>query len=261
MPVSTVTPLGHGLGWKRDLPDPRDRYKFMAAPPGGLPDHTDLRKVFAFNPYNQGNLGSCTGQGIAGLLQFRMGVLKAARVFTPSRLAIYYHERFLESSIPYDNGAMIRSGIESLRKWGHFPEDMWPYDVARFRNRPPLTTYSVAAKLRVSDYYRVQQTHDQIVAHLAASEPVVYGFSVYSNLETEAVSRTGAVPMPAGQQLGGHCVVLWGHDDKSESYLFRNSWSTRWGLSGYGTMPFRYVHDANLCSDFWSIRFMPTLAA
>jgi C1A family cysteine protease len=249
------------MGWIPDLPSPSDRMKFMAPPPGGLPDHVDLRKKHEFSIYNQLSLGSCVSQAVSALIRFRQAVLGIPNPIQPSRLAVYYHARFLENAVQQDSGCMIRDAIQSLRNWGFFGEELWPYNITRFRNRPPLTTYSVSAKLRVADYYKVQQTHDQIAAHLVAGEPVVLGFSVYENMETESVARTGLVPMPGGKQLGGHAIALWGYDDAAKVYLFRNSWSEKWGIGGYGMLPFDFVHNPNLSSDLWSIRFVPSLAA
>ena len=57
-------------GWVRDLPDKRDL--LYAAPPevaAALPAKADLRGEFPA-PYDQGSLGSCTANAIAGALQF-----------------------------------------------------------------------------------------------------------------------------------------------------------------------------------------------
>lgn len=206
---------------------------------------------------------SCTANAIAALLKFRMGVEHAAdpavEVVTPSRLQIYYHERFIEHTVNEDAGAQIRDGIQSLLNWGFCREEHWPYTISQFRHRPPLATYTESAKLRVADHYRVEQDHDQIVAHLAANEPVVVGFTVYQSFESDEVAHTGQVPMPRqGEKvLGGHAVTVWGHDDASQLYLLRNSWGRQWGMGGYFQMPMAYLHDPQLSDDFWAVRLVP----
>ena len=45
--------------------------------------------------------------------------------------------------------------------------------------------------------------------------------------------------------------MLVGYDDHDDHFIVRNSWGTHWGDSGYGYMPYAYVTDAELCSDFW----------
>ena len=85
-----------GYGWVRDLPDARD---FMYAAPlyrfaHGLPSSIDLRSKCP-PIYDQGQLGSCTGNGIAGAIEFDQRKL-GKKAFTPSRLFIYYNERVME---------------------------------------------------------------------------------------------------------------------------------------------------------------------
>ena len=57
-------------GWIPDLPDARD-HQFSAPMEvlGTLPPSADLRPLFQ-PPYDQGQLGSCTGNAIAGTVQF-----------------------------------------------------------------------------------------------------------------------------------------------------------------------------------------------
>ena len=111
-----------GYGWVRDLPDVRDF--LYAAPmqrfPQGLPPSVDLRSECP-PVYDQGQLGSCTANGIAGAVEFdqrKQGV----KEFTPSRLFIYYNERVIEGTISQDSGAQVRDGIKSVATLGVPPE-------------------------------------------------------------------------------------------------------------------------------------------
>jgi C1A family cysteine protease len=45
-----------------------------------------------------------------------------------------------------------------------------------------------------------------------------------------------------------------GYDDAKQWFIVRNSWGARWGLRGYFTLPYAYVTDDDLASDFWTIR-------
>ena len=56
--------------------------------------------------------------------------------------------------------------------------------------------------------------------------------------------------------LGGHCVVAVGYDDSKQCFIVRNSWAADWGMQGYCTMPYAYLTDPNLASDFWTIRLV-----
>src|SRR5438067_13686179 len=55
-------------GWRPDLPDMRD-YLFGIAPLRALPQTVSLRKKMP-PVYDQGQLGSCTANSIAAILQF-----------------------------------------------------------------------------------------------------------------------------------------------------------------------------------------------
>ncbi|MEP7310041.1 MAG: C1 family peptidase [Acidobacteriota bacterium] len=243
-------------GWTPDLPDQRDRmYSAPLRRLGALPPSVDLRNVCP-PVVDQGELGSCTANAIAGALQFNQMKEKLADIFPPSRLFIYYNERVIEHTVNEDSGAMIRDGIKSVAKDGAPHETLWPYDISKFRDKPSAAAYKDAAKHRAILYQRLNQTLDQLKGCLASGFPFVFGFSVYESFETQAVAKTGKVPMPKAKekQLGGHAVLAVGYDDASKRFIVRNSWGTGWGLQGYFTIPYAYLTDGNLADDFWTIK-------
>jgi C1A family cysteine protease len=97
---------------------------------------------------------------------------------------------------------------------------------------------------------------DSMKGCLADGYPIVFGFTVYESFEGQDVAQTGVVPMPGVSEsvLGGHCVVVVGYDDSKDWFIVRNSWGTGWGDQGYCYMPYQYLTDQNLASDFWTIR-------
>ena len=72
----------------------------------------------------------------------------------------------------------------------------------------------------------------------------------------KAVAKSGNAPMPgpAEKVVGGHCVLIVGYDDSSQRFLCMNSWSTKWGQKGFFTIPYAYLTDSDLASDFWTVR-------
>lgn len=115
------------LGWKRDLPDSRDygiRAVFSKAAVQ-LPRRIDMRDGCS-DVEDQGNLGSCTGNGSAGVLEFLeiKGGTPKASIVQKSRLFIYYNGRpwYLKSS---DSGARIRDVIKGMAKYGACDEAIW----------------------------------------------------------------------------------------------------------------------------------------
>jgi C1A family cysteine protease len=166
-------------GWMPDLPDVRD---FMYAAPmetlAVLPAHVDLRPKCP-PVYDQGQLGSCTGNAIAGAIQFERMKQNLTPDFVPSRLFIYYNERVIEGDVGQDNGAQIRDGIKSVAKQGVPPESDWPYDITKFAQKPPPAAYHDALADKAVSYARVIQNLSQLRGCLAAGFPFVYpGFAV-----------------------------------------------------------------------------------
>jgi C1A family cysteine protease len=246
-------------GWVRDIPDQRDlRYTPPPRLAAALPRKVDLRA--GFEPcYDQGMLGSCTANAIAGALQYLECKEGEQPPVMPSRLFVYYNERALEGSVGSDSGAQIRDGIKSVVKQGYCSESCWPYVVANFALKPPSECYRQALHERVSQYLRLDNGVVSLLTCLATEYPFVFGFSVYESFESASVAQTGVVHMPkSGERLvGGHAVVAVGYDLDAKQFLVRNSWGSRWGQHGYFTMPFEYVTDPYLAADFWTIRKVP----
>ena len=242
-------------GWLPDLPDHRDR--LYAAPPetaAALPAKTNLRAQCP-PVYNQGQLGSCTANAIAGAIEFDRLKQKISD-FTPSRLFIYYNERAIEHTIDSDSGAQIRDGIKSVAKQGDCPETEWPYVLAKFKTKPSKKCYANARKYKVVLYQRVAQTLSQLKGCLASGWPFAFGFTVYESFESARVAKTGHASLPQSDEsvIGGHAVMAVGYDDAKNWFIVRNSWGNAWGLKGYFTLPYAYLTDENLASDFWTIR-------
>lgn len=243
-----------GFGWVPDLPDQRDKlYGVVRAVPARLPSSVDLRPQCS-PVENQGNLGSCTGNALAGAVECLQRKDKLS-LLDVSRLFIYYNERVIEHSVKEDAGAMIRDGIKTLVKQGVCSEKKWPYVVSKFAVKPSALCYKEALDHQVSAYARLQ-TVNEMRACLAEGYPFVFGFSVYESFESDQVAKSGVVPMPkpGERQLGGHAVLGVGYNDAQRRFIVRNSWGTDWGMKGYFTMPYDYVANRNLSDDFWTIR-------
>lgn len=243
-------------GWIPDLPDHRDILyeKLTVVAPEKLPKSVNLRSHDS-PIQDQGQLGSCTANALAGNLDF-LKKQKLKKVFDFSRLFIYYNERVIEHTVTTDSGAMLRDGIKSLVKLGACPEKEWPYDVSMFTQKPSAKDYQDALKYQITAYYRIKSL-EQMKHTLATGYPFVFGFSVYESFESVEVAKTGIVPLPQKHErlLGGHAVMAVGYDDAKEQFIIRNSWGVGWGIQGYCLMPYMYL-VSSLASDFWTIRDM-----
>jgi len=254
----------HSYGWVPDLPDHRD---FLFSAPlenvAALPASVDLRPHCPHEVYNQGQLGSCTANAIAGALQFEQ-MKQGLKSFTPSRLFIYYNERVIEGTVNADSGAQIRDGIKSVSNIGACPETDWTYDITKFAHKPPeAPAYKDAPLGKALQYQRVPQLLNQMKGCLASGYPFVFGFTVYESFESDQVAHTGAAPMPSPREkvLGGHAVMAVGYEDHPQRFTVRNSWGPDWGMGGYFTIPYAYLTDSNLADDFWTIRMVAKTAA
>ena len=244
-----------GFGWVRDLPDSRDQmYSTPHATLRNPPPKVDLTAEMP-PVYDQGQLGSCTANALAGAFEFDLEK-QGLTDFEPSRLFIYYNERAIEGTVSTDSGAQIRDGVKTLSKQGVCPESDWPYDIAKFAQKPAKKLYTEAKANKVALYQRVAQTTSQLKGCLAEGYPFVIGFTVYESFESEQVAQSGVVPMPtAGEKvLGGHAVVIVGYDESEQRFRARNSWGTGWGQQGYFTIPYGYLTDSSLSADFWTLR-------
>jgi C1A family cysteine protease len=201
---------------------------------------------------NQGQLGSCTGQAVAGAIELvnrRMN-----KKHDVSRLFIYYQERVLMNTVTEDSGATIRDGIRAVSKWGAPLESFWPYTILRFAQKPSQQAYTDALRRKVTEYRRINNFTD-IINALTQRIPVVFGFAVFDSFMTNKVAHTGVMPHPSNNEafLGGHAVMLVGFDKTSRRFIVRNSWGANWGAKGYFFMPFSIIENTDLSWDFWAI--------
>ena len=240
-------------GYKKDKLDERDKKRVFMTPSVEAPSTWSLKSKFP-PVYDQGKLGSCTANGITSVFEYAL-IREQLTDFQPSRLFLYYNERDMEGTVATDSGAEIRDGIKTLFTLGVCPETDWPYDITQFAVKPPDECYKNAAFDRSVQYYRVDQTLEQLTASIRHGFPVVFGFTVFESFESETVADTGVMPMPqAGEKvLGGHCVVMVGYDNEKQAVLCRNSWSENWGDGGYFWMPYEFITNSEYCSDFWVV--------
>jgi C1A family cysteine protease len=252
-----------GYGWRPQLPDARD--KVYAPRLDSAPPEYDLRPSMP-PVYDQGQLGSCTGNAIAGAMEYerdRQGLPD----FVPSRLFVYYNERALEGTVATDAGAAIRDGIKVVNTDGVCAETLWPYDIGMFAVKPPQRCY-VAATTDTAVEYEAVQTLGDLKDAVASNLSVVFGFTVHQSFESQAVAQTGVMPLPerGDPVVGGHAVVAVGYSDPKGQIIVRNSWGASLGDHGYFYMPYQYltgskvsvdsspISHAHLASDFWAIQ-------
>lgn len=263
------------MGWERDLPDFRD---YSAEMPGiekvlaksaplrsvkkKTPSSVDLRK-WCSPVEDQGDLGSCTANAGAGLLEY-FERRAFGRHLDASRLFLYKVTRNLLNWTG-DRGAYLRSTMKGMVLFGIPPEKYWPYDVSAFDEEPSSFCYAFADNYKTIQYYRLDpagttpgRALSNVRESLAGGIPCMFGFSVYSCMPGQGEGGDIPFPDPADTLEGGHAVVAVGYDDSHRvgkdrgALLIRNSWGTGWGEKGYGWLPYAYV-EQELADDFWTL--------
>jgi C1A family cysteine protease len=243
--------------WMREPVDARDHLynpEALGTVPPTLPTSVDLRN-YCSPIEDQGQLGSCTGNAIAGLIEYLDK--KNGKNLDVSRLFIYYQERLIEGTVRYDAGAYIRDGIKAVNQYGAPLESLWPYVITRFSTRPTTAAYTDAARRKAGAYQKITTRVAGIKTALSQGYPAVVGFDVYESFERNLNNTTGMMPypQPGEQLLGGHAVAVVGYNDNLNGgrFICRNSWGTGWGDRGYFYMPYQVIANTSMSDDFWII--------
>lgn len=246
----------HVYGWRRDLPDFRD-YKYSVRKGEVLPSEVDLRND-KLHIVDQGSAGSCVGCGIANVLHAVQLKQNKPNHFYPSRLFIYYNSREAIGTVQEDSGACIRDGVKSIAKYGACSEECWPYIIPKFREKASPECYSQALENQAIIYESVNQDLYSLKYAISQGFPIVGGISIYESFEAESVAKTGIIPLPKKGEslLGGHCVSFFGYSDRYRFFIGMNSWGENWANKGYFYIPYSYITNRQLASDFWVIKLV-----
>ena len=190
--------------------DPRSR-AYAFTPPAGV----TLRTVHwdrAVPIFDQGQLGSCTGNAAAGWLAtantLRPGLTAAQGVPVDEDYAVALYARATQID-PYDG--------------------TWP---PQDSGSDGLSVTKVLKERGLVDTYQHAFTVDAALAALM-SGPVLVGTSWHQGMFTPDAA---GVVTATGPVVGGHEYLLVGYDADAHLVTFANSWGTAWGVGGYGRM-------------------------
>jgi C1A family cysteine protease len=143
--------------------------------------------------------------------------------------------------------------------------------VESFDKEPSAFCYAFGQDFQAIQYYRLDPpgaTREAVLrdvkAHAAAGLPTMFGFTVYSSIDS--AGEDGRIPFPqeGDRVVGGHAVCAVGYDDAMSikgpkgtkatrgALLIRNSWGKGWGERGYGWLPYDYVLKG-LAIDWWAL--------
>lgn len=241
-----------------------------AVEPNSLPQSFDF-SIDMPQVRNQGSIGSCTAFALDGIVSYYNKMIRNKTVPT-STLYSYKKSRDLDNS-KGDTGSYLRTVMKCLKMYGWIEEKRYPYITSKYDYTISRDLIDYGTENQAISYVRLdskQQKLETLVTEikkfLTKKIPVMLGFSVFSSIE-QANTNGGIIPYPSRRDKmeGGHAVVFTGYNDniiiknKNDSnaevkggFIFRNSWSDRWGNKGYGVLPYKYVED-QIALDFWSL--------
>jgi C1A family cysteine protease len=161
--------------------------------------------------------------------------------------------------------------MAAMALFGLPPEKYWPYNESTYNDEPSAFMYSYAKNFKALLYYRLdangvkgQALLNSIKDSLRNCLPMIFGFTCFTSLDQ---ADDGRIPFPDKNEEvdGGHAVMAVGFDDNMKivnpnnnkivsigAIKIRNSWSSLWGESGYGWLPYDYVLSG-IADDWWSM--------
>jgi C1A family cysteine protease len=202
---------------------------------------------------NQGDLGCCVANS------FSFNVSKQSRLgVNLSRLCLYAICRSIDNTpLNQDDGTTIRTACQAIANYGVCQETTYPYVPTGYFTLPSLSAFSGSKKLNKFTYIFVSHDLASIKNALQMyNTPVILGIKVYSSFMN---SVNGMIPMPnmnAETFLGGHCITMVGYNDATQMFMFANSWGTAWGAKGFCYIPYNYILNPQLASDFCVATFI-----
>lgn len=243
------------FGLVKDKWDGRDVY--YKARYADTPESTNRANFMRFSKlkdhiYDQGQLGSCVANMAAGMFRY---VLQRNNQpdFNPSRLFEYYNARADKSQ---DTGTSIREGMKALNKFGLCAESSWPYDIRKFTLEPPAEAFKEGELHQSIIYERIFPVTKQAIKDaIYNGYPVGYGMILYESFMSDSVAMSGMVPIPKRcreHEIGGHAKWIIDYDERG--VLEVNSWGEKWGYLGFCVVPWEYILNEKLCTDFWVLK-------
>lgn len=204
---------------------------------------------------DQGDLGDCVANSSSYLINSQ-----TANRISPSRIMLYDLCRIIDDTpLSQDDGTTIRTAASTLQKYGCCLESAYPYNTSTYSVLPALNVFKQMNLFKQFSYFFVNQDLTSLKTTLTTMKsPITFGIVIYESFMTTQVAATGIVPMPdikKEQQQGGHCVTMVGYDDTKQAFYCANSWGKSWGKKGYFYLPYNYVINPDLASDFCYYKF------
>ena len=134
------------------------------------------------------------------------------------RIVSYLHNNDFNPSTDKDSGATLRDSCKGVADYGVCQEELWPYS-SNIYTKPIDKSYTDGIARKISSYYRINNLTELKQAMVLGHAPII-GINIYDSFESSKCMKTGIVPRPSGNLLGGHAVVVTAyHDNKIVSFF------------------------------------------
>ena len=239
------------LNVRRDLPDIRDRMYEPALV--RLEKGIDNRKHAKM--LNQGSEGSCTGHGLAAVINM-LNAIPGENGFKSSRRMLYEMAKKHDEWPGEDyEGSSCRGAIRGWKNMGVCSEKLWPYT----DNAPGDLTIERAMAARdntLGAYYRLRPEITDYHAAINQVGAVYVSARVHQGWIDLVAGDDGLAVIDAGgAPIGGHAFAIVGYTAKG--FIVQNSWGANWASKGFAM--WRYVDWIETISDGWVLRLaLPT---
>jgi hypothetical protein len=269
MMIGSSIPPSSRFGLRPDTEDRRDRALYKTVPDiNALPDeggYTELMPLVMDQRVVSGCVGY-SGSETAYCVMVKDG---HRRPFVPSPVFLYRQARELGGYVEEDAGAEIRNCWKALARWGAPPmsnlkprfrpgdlSDQTTYvfpENSIWRRRPARSHFADAERRQALVYYKLATLND-LLQCLADGWPAQLGFMVFRSM----YGWGGPVfdvpdPGPDDRGLGGHAVMAYRYDKRTERVTCRNSWGedAHEGRPDF-TLSFEYIR--RYAWDVWTAR-------
>lgn len=249
--VCTAYAQEYGTGWKSNPSHAKRLKQFVRTglPASTIVPKTDYEKKLPAI-YDQGTQGSCTAQTGVAAFEYQWK-LQHGKFLKGSRQGLYVCALIKDGQWPVDAGSYISTITWVLTAQGLGTEACYPYS-----NKPgklPNCYLGHAANHKVTESYDIDSTDgESIRIALSNGYLVMFGGYIYSDILS--LQAPFILRAPQGRPVGGHAMLIIGHDDKQKLYKVRNSWGPGWGYRGHCFITYKEMHNPKIYEDFAAVK-------
>lgn len=244
--MGAIQLFGRTLDVRPDRVDLRDR-PYMPRLRALPPEYPDRAAVEAYLPryakaglvLDQGREGSCTGFGLAAVINYMFWRQTLERPDAPvpervSALMLYHLARFYDEWTGEDyQGSSCRGAMRGWHHHGACAEHTWPDGdwAADAAGRP------------LGAYYRIDtRSLNDVQSAIHEVGAVYVSASVHDGWAPDRLTAEPGLPAPViaepldAAETGGHAFALVGYN--ARGFVVQNSWGTSWGHGGFAILPY-----------------------